>query len=110
MTKVVINPGACGMQVTVEVQKKEGKVFSVRIMSECEMVQKLGKEIPQLTMMDAFKKLHDNPVYKKGATCLKHVACPVPLGILKALEVEAGLNIPRDVTITFVKTEKDSST
>jgi len=95
------------MAVTVEVQKKEGKVFSVRITSECEMVQKLGKEIPELTMMDAFKRLQDNPVFKKGATCLRHVACPVPLGVLKALEVEAGLNLPRDVSITFVKTEKD---
>lgn len=110
MTKVVINPGACGMQVTVEVEKKEGKIFSVRITTECEMVEKLGKEIPELTVMDAFKRLQDNPVYKKGATCLKHVACPVPSAILKALEVEAGLNLPRDVTITFVKTERDSDT
>ena len=110
MTKVVINPGACGMQVTVEVEKKEGKVFSLRITTECEMVQKLGREIPELTMMDAFKKLQDNPVYRKGATCLRHVACPVPSGILKALEVEAGLNIPRDVTITFVKMGMDSDT
>jgi len=110
MTKVVINPGACGMQVTVEVEKKEGKVFSLRITTECEMVQKLGKEIPELTMMDAFKKLQDNPVYRKGATCLRHVACPVPSGILKALEVEAGLNLPRDVSIIFVKAEKDSDT
>ena len=98
------------MPVTVEVEKRQGKIFSVRITTECEMVQKLGKEIPELTMMDAFKKLQDNPVYKKGATCLRHVACPAPSGILKALEVEAGLNLPRDVSITFVKTEKDSGT
>ena len=108
MTKVLINPGACGMTVTVKVEKKEGKIFSVGITTECEMVQKLAREIPELTMMDSFRKLLDNPVYKKGATCLRHVACPVPSGILKALEVEAGLNLPRDVTITFVKTEKDS--
>jgi hypothetical protein len=110
MTKVVINPGACGMPVTVEVEKKEGKTFSVRITTECEMVEKLGKEIPELTMMDAFKRLQENPVYKKGAMCLRHVACPVPSGILKALEVEAGLNLPRDVSIIFVKTEKDPGT
>jgi len=98
------------MPVTVEVEKKEGKIFSVRIMTECEMVEKLGREIPELTMMDAFKRLQENPVYKKGAMCLRHVACPVPSGILKALEVEAGLNIPKDVSIIFVKTEKDPGT
>ncbi len=103
MTKVIINPGACGMPAEVEIEKKDGKTYILRISSECEMVMKLGKEIPELTMMDAFKKIFENPVYKKGATCLRHVACPVPSGILKALEVEAGLNLPKDASITFIK-------
>lgn len=103
MTKVFINPGACGMPATVEIEKRDKKTYIVRISSECAMVMKLGKEIPELTMMDAFKKIFENPVYKKGARCLKHVACPVPSGILKALEVEAGLNIPKDASISFIK-------
>jgi hypothetical protein len=105
MTKVTIQPGACGMPVTVEIEKKDKKTFAVTITSDCEMVQKLGKEVPELTMMDAFKRLFDNPVYTKGAGCLKHVSCPVPCGILKALEVEAGLNVPKDSVIHFEKTE-----
>ncbi|MCL4490983.1 MAG: hypothetical protein M1510_03620 [Nitrospirae bacterium] len=105
MTKVIINPGACGMPAAVELEKKDGKTFAVKITSECAMVEKLGREIAELTLMDAFKRLLDNPVYKKGATCLRHVACPVPSGILKALEVEAGLNLPKDVSIVFVKDE-----
>jgi hypothetical protein len=102
MTKVLINPGACGMSATVEVEKKDGKVFAVTIKSECKMVSELGETLTELTMMDAFKRLLDNPVYRKGAACLRHVACPVPSGILKALEVEAGLNVPKEVSITFV--------
>ena len=107
MTKVTINPGACGMEVTVEVEQKDKKNFSVNVMSECKMVEKLGKELGELTMMDAFKRLTENPVYTKGATCLRHVACPVPSGILKALEVEAGLAVPRDVTMTFLRENSD---
>lgn len=99
----MINPGACGMPVTVEVEKKERKTFSLRIISECEMVMKLGRELTELALLDAFKRLPDNPVYKKGAECLKHVACPVPGAILKALEVEGGLAVPKDVSIIFVK-------
>jgi hypothetical protein len=91
------------MPVTVEVKKKDKKTFAVTIISECEMVKKLGTELPELNFMDAFKGIFDNPVYTKGATCLKHVACPVPSGILKALEVEAGLAVPRDVSIVFEK-------
>jgi len=103
MTKIQIRPGACGMLVTVEVKKKDKKIFTVTVTSECEMVRKLGTELPELNFMDAFKRLHDNPVYTKGAACLKHVSCPVPTGILKALEVEAGLAVPRDVSIVFEK-------
>lgn len=91
------------MQATVEVEKKDGKTYSLSITSDCPMVSKLGQEVPELTMMDAFKRFQDNPVYRQGAACLKHVACPVPSGVLKALEVEAGLNVPKDVTIVFVK-------
>jgi len=108
MTRILIHPGACGMPATVEVVKKEGKIFVVRITSECEMAVKLGKELPELTFMDAFKRFLDNPVYRTGSICLKHVACPVPSGILKALEVEAGLNLPRDVSITFLKNKSAS--
>ena len=108
MTRILIHPGACGMPATVEVVKKEGKIFAVKITSQCEMVEKLGSKLPELTMLDAFKRFLDNPVYRTGAICLKHVACPVPSGILKALEVEAGLNLPREVSITFLKNEPDS--
>ena len=105
-TKVIINPGACGFPATVVISKKDAKTFQVSITSECAMVSELGSEIVELAMLDAFKRVLDNPVYRKGATCLKHVACPVPSGILKALEVEAGLNLPKDVSIVFVTNEE----
>lgn len=103
MTRVTVNPGACGMESTIEVEKKDSRTYNVKVGSDCEMVVKLGKEVSELTMMDVFKRLLDNPVYTKAAMCLKHVACPVPSAILKALEVEAGLNVPKDVSIKFVK-------
>jgi hypothetical protein len=95
------------MPATVEVKKKDKKTFTLAITSDCEMVERLGKEIPELDFMDAFKRLPENPAYKKAASCLKHVSCPVPCGILKALEVEAGLNVPKDCVIQFVKEEDD---
>jgi hypothetical protein len=35
--------------------------------------------------------------------CL-HPSCPVPAGIIKAVEVEAGLALPKDVAIVVTKT------
>ena len=105
-TKVIINPGVCGFTAEVVVEKKEDKNFSVTITSECPMVSKLETEIAELALRDAFRNFVNNPVYRKGAACLRHVACPVPSGILKALEVEAGLNVPKDVSITFAGSKK----
>ncbi len=102
MTKVRVDPGQCGMTAVIEVKKKEKGVFELRITSPCEMAMKLAQEVPVLTLADAFKKFSDNPVYKKGATCVKHVACPVPCAIIKALEVEAGLGVRKDVKIVFI--------
>jgi hypothetical protein len=105
VARLSIEPGACGLSTAVEVLKAEGKGFRVRVTSECEMVEKLGERLRELGMMDAFKKILDNPVYREGSSCLRHVSCPVPCGILKALEVEAGLAVPRDVTMRFMEKE-----
>ncbi len=106
MAKVKVDPGQCGMAAVIEVKKKDKGAYELRITSQCDMAMKLAEEIPSLTSADAFKRLLENPVYKKGATCIKHVACPIPCAILKALEVEAGLGVPRNVTIVFMDDEE----
>jgi len=35
----------------------------------------------------------------------KHAACPVPSGIIKAIEVAAGLALPKDASIQVSKEE-----
>jgi len=102
MTRLEIDPGACGLPTVVSVNSRGRRVYGVTVESECEMIRKLGSSIPELAMMDAFTRLLENPVYRAGATCLKHVSCPVPAGILKALEVEAGLAVPKDVHMHFM--------
>ncbi len=103
MTRLEIDPGACGLPTRVSISSKGGRLYRVEVESECEMIRKLGSEISELTMMDAFKRVLENPVYRAGGTCLKHVSCPVPAGILKALEVEAGLAVPKDVSMRFLE-------
>jgi hypothetical protein len=39
------------------------------------------------------------PILQAGHKFCTHAACPVPVGIIKAVEVEAGLNTPVDVSI-----------
>ncbi len=107
MTTVVVNSGACGYAVTIRAEKNaEGKV-SISLDTDCEMVNKMLDDIAQLDKTAAFVRFESNPVYRSASKHLKHAACSVPSGILKALEVAAGLNVPKDVTISFVKKERD---
>ena len=111
MTKVKVEPGACGFVTVVRVRKKDKTTYTVTFESDCEMVQKLAKELPELNFNDAFKRMTDNPVFVKGAACLRHAACPVPCGVLKALEVEAGLSVRKNAGVSFEPAddeEKDS--
>ncbi len=102
MTRAVVNPGICGFSVTIIAEKREGKEIHLSLDTECEMVKKMAEDIASLNMMSALIGFANNPVYKSAARHLKHTACPVPSAILKAVEVEAGLCIPKDVNISFV--------
>jgi hypothetical protein len=103
LTKVRINSGICGFTATVTAEKKDKKNVRITIESDCEMVEKLAAELPGLDMMSAFTAHLNNPVYRAASKHIRHVACPVPAGILKALEAELGLSIPKDADIIFIK-------
>ncbi len=103
MTTVIVNSGACGYAVTIRAEKNPGGKITISLETDCEMVKKLQNDIAELDKTAAFIKFDANPVYRSASRHLKHTACSVPSGILKALEVAAGLNVPKDVTIAFVK-------
>ncbi len=103
MTTVRIKAGICGLATVVIAERMTGRKIKVTLSSECDMVSKMAEEIKELNLMVIFNRFLDNPVYQAASRYLKHVTCPVPCGILKAVEVEAGLALPRDVHISIEK-------
>ncbi len=103
MTKVIVNAGACGFTVTITAKKTKDKKIHVSLDTECEMVKKVQEDISMLDLRAAFTNHLNNPVYRAAAKHIKHVACPVMSGILKAVEVEAGLSVSKDASIVFSK-------
>ncbi len=102
MTGLIVNSGVCGFISRITVEKEKGKNISVRIETDCEMVRNFSREIAALEMMSvAFTNFLNNPVYKAAAGHLRHVACPVPSAVIKAVEVESGLCLPREVSMKF---------
>ena len=102
MARAEINAGICGFKTVVETEY-DGMECKVKITSECEAVRKLAAGIETV---DPFQEMsfRGNPkTYEKGLQCLHHAACPVPAGIIKAIEVAAGLALPADVSIKIEK-------
>lgn len=106
MAKVEINSGACGLNTTVETTMN-GVKCTVRIESECEAIRALAEALPEV---DPFREITfrgEGPeALESGAEHCYHTACPVPIGIIKAVEVAAGLNLPVDASIKFVDDSK----
>ena len=72
----------------------------VEFETDCGYVEQLAEA---LTEVDPYKEISyrgEGPVtLKLAAEHLVHPACPVPSGIIKAIEVEAGLALPKDASI-----------
>lgn len=101
MTRVEIDPGICGMSATIEVDTTERFTVAIKITGECKKVSAMGNSLSHLTIGDALKPHVDSVVYKYAAEHHLCASCAIPVGILKAVEVEVGLALPRPVVITF---------
>jgi len=102
MTTVVVQSGSCGYTVTITAERGEKGTIAVNLETDCEMVKKMQEDVGKLDRLVPLTGIVTNPVYRSAGRHLKHAACPVPAGILKAVEVEAGLNVSKDARITFV--------
>lgn len=109
MAKAEIFAGVCGFSTVVET-RVEGKVCHIAISSECEAIQRLAQELTQVNPFQEISFRRSVPqTLQMGAKYCTHAACPVPVGIIKAVEVESGLALPADVSIKISKTPKESS-
>jgi hypothetical protein len=105
MTRAMVNPGICGMTVTVEVTKTSQRRIKIEITSICNKVNEMGKASPEVSLSDTLKPQIDSEVYRSASEHRLCASCPVPMAILKAIEVENGLALPRSVVVHLETTE-----
>lgn len=103
MTRVIVSPGACGFTVTITAEKEKDKKVLIALDTACEMVRKMLADIATVDQRVTLTGFRDNLIYLSAAKHLKHVACPVPSAILKAIETETGMNVPKDARIEFIR-------
>ena len=103
MAKSEINAGICG-HVSNVAATMEGKVCKLAITSTCKAIQALGQELTEVVPMQEISAKRAVPqTLQMGLKHCFHAACPVPVGIIKAVEVAGGLALPKDATIKVSK-------
>ena len=77
----------------------------VVITSVCDQINAMNPDLTRLQWKgkghDVFKRMTESAVYQSAGKHIRHTACPIPTAILKAIEVEVGIAVAKNVTITF---------
>lgn len=103
MAKAEISSGICGHVTTVEA-KMDGKVCKLATTSDCKAIQQLAQELTEVNPLQEISSKRATPqTLQMGQKHCFHAACPVPVGIIKAVEVEAKLALPKDAVIKVSK-------
>jgi hypothetical protein len=103
MSKTEINSGICG-HVTTVTASMEGKVCKVTISSDCQAIQNLAQELTEVNPLQEISCRRGIPqTLQMGMKHCYHAACPVPVGIIKAIEVAANLALPKDAVVKVSK-------
>lgn len=103
MTLVFVNPGVCGFDTVIEAIRS-CDVVKLKIRSECEEIKKLANMLTEISLQDLrnAKSFTENKVYENAARHIRHFSCPIPCAIFKAIEVELGWALKKNIIIEFV--------
>jgi hypothetical protein len=105
MAKAEVHAGVCGFTTIVETTL-DGDVCKIAIQSDCAAMQRLAKELTEVNPYQEISYRRKTPLtLEMAAKFCTHAACPVPVGIIKAVEVESNLALPADVTIKVSRSE-----
>ena len=104
MTKLKIDPGPCGFKTVVTAEMNDDDMAEVKVASGCKAVVAMMVEVG--TELDPYEvclvKPGTGPLFSYASEQFPvHAGCPVLSGIIKCVEVEAGLALKHNVMIEF---------
>jgi hypothetical protein len=95
-----IEAGICGFHTQVEAEALENYEVKLKIESTCKHIQKFAEDLKSVNAFNEIShKRGTREILAKGAEYCTHASCPVPVGIIKTVEVAAGLALPQVVKI-----------
>lgn len=104
MVEVTVDAGICGFCSTIKCESDDMQEVTVDFTTDCPSLKPLEEELGTIDGYGVcFAKYGDGEIVQLGHKYCKHPGCPVPAGIIKAIEVACGLALPKDSEIRVQK-------
>ncbi|MBP7937631.1 MAG: hypothetical protein KA354_23565 [Phycisphaerae bacterium] len=105
---VEIDAGVCGFHTKASAVSLDDQNVSFEIQSDCEKIDQLGDLLKTQGPFDAFQEIGPEPgsaLMQAARSVLTGCCsgCAVPVGLFKAMQVAAGLALPKDIVIRVNK-------
>ena len=104
MVEVIVKAGICGFVSEIKVETEDMEISKIAIDTDCAYIKGMEKELQDIDgVVEIFEKFNTSKVYEVASRHCKHLACPVPCGIIKGIEAACGLALPKDVEMKIQK-------
>jgi len=102
--QVVVDGGICGFQTRIHAESDDTQNVKFKIASGCAKAHKFAEDLTAKGPVDGYAEIgagSDGVVLTTARESLKGccAACAVPVGAFKAMQVAAGVALPKDVII-----------
>ena len=106
--RVEIDAGICGFHTKASAMSEDSQNVVFEVESDCEKILKLADALKEKGPIDAYQEIgtaSPSVVLETTRSVLKGccAACAVPVGLFKAMQVAAGLALPKEITIRLEK-------
>lgn len=101
---VVVDAGICGFQTRIHAHSEDEQNVAFKVASGCEKARAFGDALMAKGPVDGYAEISagaDGVVLTVARQHLKGccAACAVPVAAFKAMQVAAGVALPKDVTL-----------
>jgi hypothetical protein len=105
---VEIDAGICGFRTTACVSSEDGQNIAFDIDTNCDKIARLGQTLGEQGSIDAYQEINPNGPSVIMTTVRETLTgccagCAVPVGLFKAMQVAAGLALPKEIRIKLIK-------
>lgn len=109
MTAIVeIDAGVCGFKTSARASSEDSQHVVFEVDSDCESIRRLATAVKDREPIDAYQEISpgaEGVLMQAVRTTLKGccAGCVVPAGLFKAMQIAAGLALPKDISIRLTK-------